>query len=115
LFASLFVFAGVMHFVNEEFFLRIMPPYLPWHRELVAISGLFEIALGIGLLIPRTQSLSAWGLIALLIAVFPANIHLYLNQQILPAPHWVHAFRLVLQGGLILWAWSYTRGRAVGV
>ncbi len=111
LFATLFIFAGVMHFANEGFFMKIMPPYLPWHRELVHLSGIAEIILGVALLIPRFQRLAAWGIIALLITVFPANIHVYLNQQIIPAPGWVHTFRLLLQGVLIAWAWSYTRAR----
>jgi uncharacterized membrane protein len=109
LFASLFIFAGVMHFANEGFFMKIMPPYLPWHRELVYISGIAEIALGGALLVPRFQRIAAWGLIALLVAVFPANIHVYMNQQIIPAPGWVHTLRLILQGILVAWAWSYTR------
>ncbi len=114
LFAALFIFAGIMHFANEGFFLRIMPPYLPWHRELVYISGIAEIVLGVALLIPRFQRLAAWGIIALLIAVFPANIHVYMNQQIIPAPASVHTLRLIVQGVLIAWAWSYTRPRPTG-
>lgn len=74
LFAAFFVLAGVGHFANPNFFLKIMPPYLPWHRELVYLSGGLEILLGLLLLIPRFQRHAAWGLIALLIAVFPANI-----------------------------------------
>lgn len=101
--------AGMMHFVRPEFYLKIMPPYLPWHEELVFISGVCEVALGVMLLIPRLSPLAAWGLIALLIAVFPANIHVYLNPEILPAPPWVHLLRLPLQGVLILWAWWHTR------
>ena len=59
-----------------------MPPYLPLHRFLVYVSGAFEIALAVSLLIPRLTSLSAWGLIALLIAVFPANIHMALHPDL---------------------------------
>lgn len=101
--------AGVMHFVNPEFYIRIMPPYLPWHRELVYISGLFEIILGISLVIPICSRWSAWGMIALLIAVFPANIQVFLHQELLPAPPWLHFLRLSLQGLLILWAYWHTR------
>ena len=109
LFAGLFILAGVMHFVNAEFFLNIMPPYLPWHLEIVYISGVIEILLGIMLLIPRFERLAGWGLVALLIAVFPANIHVFLHQELVPAPYGVHVFRLILQGVLILWAWAYTQ------
>jgi len=66
------------------------------------------VLLGILLLIPRTSRLAAWGIIALLIAVFPANVHLYLHQEILPAPPILHLLRLPLQVLLILWAYSFT-------
>jgi uncharacterized membrane protein len=109
-FATLFVVAGIGHFVATDFFMRIMPPYLPWHRPLVLLSGVIEIALGVLLLVPRTSTFAAWSLIALLIAVFPANIHLYLHQEIWPLPPLVHLLRLPLQAVLILWAYAYTRG-----
>jgi uncharacterized membrane protein len=108
-FATLFVVAGVGHFIATDFYMRIMPPYLPWHRPLVLLSGVIEIALGVLLLVPRTSVFAAWGLIALLIAVFPANIHLYLHQEIWPLPPLVHLLRLPLQAVLILWAYAYTR------
>ena len=73
--------AGTMHFVNPGFFLKIMPPYLPLHEELVLMSGVFEVLLGALLLIPQCSRLSAWGIIALLIAVFPANLYLYQHHQ----------------------------------
>src|SRR5215210_4674262 len=106
--AALFVGAGVGHFVATDFFMRIMPPYLPWHRPLVLLSGVIEIALGVLLLVPMTSTFAAWGLIALLIAVFPANIHLYLHQEIWPLPPIVHLLRLPMQAVLILWAYAYT-------
>jgi len=67
---------GIMHFVNPDFFLKIMPPYLPWHLELVYLSGVCEIFLGGLLLLPKYRFYAGWGLILLLIAVFPANIYL---------------------------------------
>jgi len=108
LLAALLIAAGVMHFLKSDMYLKLMPPYLPWHLELVYLSGIFEVLLGFLLLIPRTSRLAAWGIIALLIAVFPANIHLYLHQEILPAPPVLHLLRLPLQGLLILWAYSFT-------
>ena len=101
--------AGVMHFVNPEFFLKIMPPYLPLHNELVLLSGVFELLLGVLLLVPRCSRLAAWGIIALLIAVFPANIYLYQHQEILPASPIIHLMRLPLQGLFVLWAFWHTR------
>ena len=112
LLAVFMVGAGTTHFVNPDFFLKIMPPYLPWHLPLVQLSGLFEIALGLLLLVPRFSRLAAWGIVALLIAVFPANIYLYQHQDLLPASPLVHLLRLPLQAVFILWAWWYTKPNA---
>ena len=109
LLAILMVGAGITHFVNPDFFLKIMPPYLPLHLVLVYLSGCFEIALGGLLLVPRFSRLAAWGIIALLIAVFPANIYLFQNQELLPASPMVHLLRLPLQIVFILWAYCFTR------
>ena len=62
-------------------FVRAMPPYLPWHLGLVYLSGVFEVAGGIGLLVPRVRVAAAWGLIALYVAVFPANVHMALHAD----------------------------------
>jgi uncharacterized membrane protein len=107
-FATLFLVAGVGHFTSTEFFVKIMPPYLPWHRELVYLSGVFEIVLSVLLLIPQTTRPAAWGLIALLIAVFPANIYMYQHSELFQVSPIVLALRLPLQGALIAWAWIYT-------
>ena len=109
LLAVFMVGAGTTHFVNPDFFLKIMPPYLPWHLPLVYLSGLFEIALGLLLLVPRFSRLAAWGIVALLIAVFPANIYLYQHQDLLPASPLVHLLRLPLQAVFTLWAYWYTK------
>ena len=110
LFGIFFVLAGINHFANSAFYLRLMPPYLPWHLFLVNLSGLCEIGLGILLLIPKFTALAGWGLIALLIAVFPANIHMAINPQLFPefSPLllWL---RLPLQVVLIAWAYWYTK------
>ena len=76
-----YIAVGVYHFVNPDFFMAIMPPYLPLHLELVYLSGFFEIVLGLLLVYPKTRALAAWGLILLLIAVFPANIHLAMSAE----------------------------------
>lgn len=109
LLAIFMIVAGTMHFVNPEFFLKILPPYLPLHRELVMFSGVSEIVLGIMLLVPQSSRLAAWGIVALLIAVFPANIYLFQNQDILPASPLIHLLRLPLQGIFFLWACWHTR------
>src|ERR1022692_3158735 len=74
LLALFMVGAGTMHFINADFYLKIMPPYLPLHLELVYLSGFCEISLGVLLLVAQSSRFAAWGIIALLIAVFPANI-----------------------------------------
>ena len=79
-----FVGVGVLHFTHAHIFLLMMPPYLPAHEALVAISGFFEIAGGIGLLIERTRRAAAWGLLALVVAVFPANIYMATASVELP-------------------------------
>lgn len=80
LLAIAFIFAGANHFRNPDFYLAMMPPYLPYHLELVYISGVFEVLGGIGVLIPSARRYAGYGLIALLIAVFPANVQMLLNQ-----------------------------------
>src|SRR5476651_1975493 len=107
--ALFMVGGGTMHFINADFYLKIMPPYLPLYLELVYLSGVCEIALGLLLLIPRFSRFAAWGIIALLIAVFPANIYVYQHQDLLPAPPILHLMRLPLQGVFILWAFWHTR------
>lgn len=112
LLAVTFIIAGVLHFTHTEFYLAIMPPYLPFHRALVFISGFFEIAGGIGLLIPRLTRAAGYGLIALLIAVFPANINMAINDvqvgsnSFSPSLLWL---RLPLQFALIALVWWCTK------
>lgn len=113
LMALLYIAAGVNHFVNPEFYLRIMPPYLPLHEEAVFWSGVAEIVLGVGLLIPQTRVWSAWGIIALLIAVYPANIYSYTNLMGTGDPkEMIALIRLPFQFLFIWWAWLYTKPRA---
>lgn len=110
LLAALFILTGLSHFINPVYFLKIMPPYMPWPLFLVYLSGFFEIVLGIMVLIPKLRRVAAWGLIALLIAVFPANIHMALNPELYPEIHPVALWiRLPLQAVLVTWAYWYTR------
>ena len=110
LYGVLFTLAGANHFFSTDFYVGIMPPYLPWHVELVYISGVCEMGLGLALLVRRFQRLAAWGMIALIIAVTPANLHMALHPELFPqfsvTGLWV---RMALQFVLIAWAWWYTR------
>jgi uncharacterized membrane protein len=105
--AAFFVVAGVNHFLDPDFYVAMMPPYLPWHLELVWISGVFEILGGLAVLLPPPlRRLAAWGLVALLVAVFPANLHVALNEVAvpgLPASPLIAWLRLPIQIVFILW------------
>jgi uncharacterized membrane protein len=106
---ALYVVAGMNHFINPAFYLKIMPSYLPWHEFLVFASGVAEVLLGVLLVIPRTTRWAAWGLIVLLIAVFPANIWAYQHPDVFPdVSPMLQLARLPFQAVFILWAWWYT-------
>ena len=106
------IVVGITHFTTPIPFVRIVPPQFPNPLALVYVSGFFEILGGIGLLIPVVSVAAAWGLIALFVAVFPANINMAVNQIAIegvphqPVLYWV---RLPFQAVLIAWAWWYTR------
>ena len=105
-----FIYFGIDHFINPEFYLSIMPPIFPLHLEAVYLSGLFEILGGVGVLIARTRSIAGWGLLALLIAVYPANIYMALTPQAFPdISLFALYFRLALQFLFFYWAYSITR------
>ncbi len=104
---------GVLHFVQPKPFVRIVPKYLPAPLTLVYVSGFFEILGGVGLLIPQTRTWAAWGLIALYIAVFPANIYMLTDNVSLdpkkPIPRWMLWARLPFQFVFIAWAYYFTQ------
>ncbi len=112
--AVFYIVAGSLHFLQPEFYLKIMPPYIPWHLAMVRISGFFEILGGLGLLLSRTRRAAAWGLVALLIAVFPANLYMATNPietgaaSMAPALRWG---RLPLQIVFIWWVLWCNRPR----
>jgi uncharacterized membrane protein len=113
-----FVPTGVMHFVAPDPFLRIVPPWLPNPEALVAVSGFFEIGGGLGLLVPRLRRAAGWGLIALLIAVYPANIHMLVNEIYLPdmpQERWLLWARMPVQfvfAALVVWGAGLDRRSA---
>ncbi len=101
--ALLFVGAGLLHFIHPETFERIVPPVLPAPRLLVLLSGAAEVTGGLGLLLPTTRRWAGWGLLALLVAVFPANVYMVGLADTLHIPAWVLWARLPLQP-LLMWA-----------
>ena len=115
LLAAFFTVAGVMHFVKPELYAAIVPPWLPNAPLLVALSGAFEILGGLGVLPPRTRRVAGWGLIALLIAVFPANVQMLRLAYVFNASAlWKAAlwFRLPLQLPVLWWVWRVAARRA---
>ncbi len=108
--AAAFVLAGANHFYNVDFYLKIMPPVFPAPLFLVRLSGVFEIVLGVLLLVPKFSRLAAYGLIALLVAVFPANIFMAANANLFPEFSSAALYaRLPLQMVLIACVFWFTR------
>ena len=106
-----YVVVGIKHFIEPEYFLSIVPPYLPYHLELVYVSGLFEVLFGILILLPKYRYYGAIGLILLLIAVFPANIYLAQNeiaQEAIGATQEIAIWRLPIQG-ILIWIAYFIR------
>ena len=110
LFGGLFIAAGANHFLNKPFYVRIMPPYIPSPQFMVELSGACESALGAALLWEPSRRWAAWGLVALLVAVFPANWHMARHPEqfpeFRPAVLWG---RLPFQAVFIAWASWHTR------
>ncbi|WP_053947117.1 DoxX family protein [Halolamina sediminis] len=113
----LYVVAGVSHFLAPRAFERVVPPQFPRPRALVHLSGIAEVVLGAGVLFERSRRVSAWGIVALLIAVFPANVYTVTDDvapELVPdrfddAVRAAAVLRLPFQAVLVAWAWLYTR------
>ena len=116
LLALTFTVAGSLHFIRPRAYEAIMPPYVPRHREAVLASGVAEIAGGMAVLHPATRGFARWWLLALLAAVFPANLHMALHPEAVakrgvPAdrlPRWLLWARLPVQALFMAWAWRAT-------
>jgi uncharacterized membrane protein len=107
--AAIFVVAGVLHFAITETYVRVMPPYLPWPRELVMVSGVCQLAGGVGLCVPGLRRAAGWGLVLLLVAVWPANLQMYADARASGGSAWGETLlllRLPLQLVLIWWVWK---------
>ena len=105
--AGVMVGIGVQHFVSPQLFVAIMPRSLPLPLTLVYVSGVCEVLGGIGLLVPRLRKAAGWGLIALYLAVFPANVNMAINNLPLGGSHYPLLLwaRLPVQAVFIAWAW----------
>jgi uncharacterized membrane protein len=111
LMAFIYVLAGINHFRAPQFYMPMMPPWIPAHQAMISISGLAEIVLGLLLFYPPTRALAAWGVIALLVAVFPVHIYMYQARDSVFAqiPTMMIVVRIPLQLFFICWAYIYTR------
>jgi uncharacterized membrane protein len=113
--AGFFSFAGAMHFVIPRSCEAIMPPSLPKHREAVAVSGIAEMVGGVAVLARPTRRFARWWLLVLLLAVFPANVHMAVNPEqvrgldLKRIPRWALWARLPLQPLAMVWVWRATR------
>jgi uncharacterized membrane protein len=108
LMAAIYVLAGIMHFIKPKIYLRVMPNYLPNHKELVYVSGLAEIVLGISLSFPALRVLSIYGIIAMLIVFLLVHFYMLSGEKAAAGfPKWLLLLRIPLQFGLMYWAWMY--------
>jgi uncharacterized membrane protein len=107
--AGLLLLAGVSHFLRPHFYTRMIPLWFPAHKFAVAFSGVLEIVLGIGLLMPATRSISAWATIAMLASYLLVHFHMAIGKEAgLGLPKWALWTRIMLQFVLMWWALSYT-------
>jgi uncharacterized membrane protein len=108
-----FMGGGIAHFTSTDFFVSIMPPWIGYHREIVYISGVFEILGALGILLPGLRQWAGNGLLLLVVCVTPANIHMWLNPELFPdVPEAFLTFRLILQVALLALIWWCTRSPA---
>jgi uncharacterized membrane protein len=113
--AGFFSFTGTLHFVIPRSYEAMMPPSLPRHHEAVVVSGIAEIVGGLAVAKPSTRRFARWWLLALLVAIFPANVHMAVNPEqvrgldLKRVPRWALWARLPLQPLAMLWVWRATR------
>lgn len=106
--SGLYILAGTFHFLKPKMYLRVMPRYLPAHKSLVYLSGVFEILLGVGLLFPETQEISIYGIIAMLIAFLLVHFYMLSSEKASAGiPFWILVLRIPLQFFLMYWAYFY--------
>ncbi|MCB1141733.1 MAG: DoxX-like family protein [Leptospiraceae bacterium] len=104
-----YILAGAMHFIIPDFYVLMLPAIIPFPKEVIYLTGLVEITLGFSVLNYKIMRPAAWSIIIFLIAVFPANFHVYWNDVDLGVPRWVLLIRLPLQIVLIFWAYMFAR------
>lgn len=107
---TIYIIAGIMHFIKPKVYLRIMPKYLPYHKPLVFLSGLAEIVLGMGLFFRTTKNLSIYGIIAMLILFLLVHFYMLSSEKASAGlPKWLLLIRLPIQFILMYWAFIYLK------
>lgn len=107
--AFVYFIAGINHFRNPRLYIKIIPPYFSNPKLLNSLSGVAEMILAAALCIPAISNYAAWGVIALLIAIFPTHLYMFFEEKArMGLPKWVLFLRMPLQLGLIYWAYQYT-------
>lgn len=108
LMSAIYVVAGIFHFIKPKMYKSIIPRYLPYPMQLVYLSGIAEVALGVGVLFDATKNLALWGIILMLIAFFPVHVYMLADKKFHKKfPKWLLWLRLPMQFGLMYWAYSY--------
>lgn len=108
LMAAMYIVAGLMHFVKPKMYMRIMPRYLPYHKELVFTSGIAEIVLGLGLCFSKTLKFSVYGIVLMLLVFLMVHFYMLSGEKASAGiPKWILILRIPLQFGLMYWAWWY--------
>jgi uncharacterized membrane protein len=105
--AAFYIFAGVSHFRNPRFFVKMVPPAIPSPKMMVDLTGLGEIIIGLAFILPISRPFAALAAILLLVAVFPANVYMLTSDKFKRIPKWFLILRLPLQGVLIYWAYIF--------
>lgn len=108
LMAGMYIVAGIMHFVKPKIYMRVMPKYIPFHKEMVILSGIAEITLGFGMLFSMTRTLSLYGILLMLMVFLLVHFYMLSGEKASAGiPKWILILRIPLQFGLMYWAWFY--------
>ena len=102
----IYICAGIAHFTNSEFYIQMMPSYLPYHWELVLASGITEVILGIGVVFKKYRNLCLWGIIIMLLIFLSVHFNMLIPNYSLGAPVYLLVIRIIVQFGLIYWTWK---------
>ncbi len=109
--SAIYILAGLNHFRRPQFYMPMMPPYIPAHKTMILVCGIAEVVFGVLLLWPATRAFAAWGIVAMLIVFFSVHIYMFQERETVfkVVPNFIIIARLPLQLVLIYWAYTYTQ------